>query len=393
MDADTLVANARATTGLECFGFDDFGLDDLGLDSCREGLDHYVEALEREAELTELGELAIEAQITASLVNRLRVTDWLTQHPEARRAPVERPLVVLGLPRTGTTLLSELLHRDPANRSLMRWEASDCVPPPTASTFATDPRIDAARATGAAMDALNPEFKAIHYEAPDGPTECVTLLAQDFKSLLWETIANVPSYGDWLFGCDFTSAYEYHHGALSLLQSSAPGRWALKTPQHSLALDALVAQYPDARLVMTHRDPVTVVGSVCSLARVLSGTFSDADHGDSINTRWTAVAEEIVNRVMDWRDRHGDDRFVDVAYGDLIADPVGTVGSIYGHFGEDLSAQAEASMRRYVDEHPRGEHGRHRYDVGALGLDRRELTARFAPYRERFGIPEEGSQR
>jgi hypothetical protein len=302
-------------------------------------------------------------------------------------------VVVLGLPRTGTTLLSELLHRDPANRSLMRWEAADCVPPPTTSTFATDPRIEAARAAGAAMDALNPAFKAIHYEAPDGPTECVTLLAQDFKSLLWETIANVPSYGEWLFACDFASAYAYHHGALSLLQSSAPGRWALKTPQHSLALDALVAHYPDARLVMTHRDPVTVVGSVCSLARVLSGTFSDADHRDSINARWTAVAEEIVNRVMSWRDRHGDERFVDVAYDDLIADPVGTVRSVYGRFGEELSAQAEASMRRYLDQHPRGEHGSHQYDVGALGLDRQELTARFARYRQRFRIPEEGSQR
>ena len=388
MDADTLVANARASTGLESFGLESFGPD-----TYREGLDRYVEALEREAELTELGEIAIEAQILASLVNRLRVTEWLAQHPAARDAPVERPLVVLGLPRTGTTLLSELLHRDPANRSLMRWEAGDCVPPPRAATFATDPRIDAARAAGEAMDALNPAFKAIHYEAPDGPTECVTLLAQDFKSLLWETIANVPSYGDWLFECDFTSAYEYHRGALSLLQSGAPGRWALKTPQHSLALDALVAQYPDARLVMTHRDPVTVVGSVCSLARVLSGTFSDADHGDSINARWTAVAEEIVTRVMEWRDRHGDERFVDVAYGDLVADPVGTVGSIYEHFGEDLSAQAEASMRRYVGEHPRGEHGSHQYDLDVLGLDRQELVTRFARYRERFGILEEGSQR
>jgi hypothetical protein len=385
MDADTLVASARASTGLH-----QFGLGGFGLESYREGLDRYVEALEREADLTELGELAIEAQITASLENRLRVTEWLAQHPAAHGAPIERPLVVLGLPRTGTTLLSELLHRDPANRSLMRWEAGDCVPPPSAATFTTDPRIEAARASGDAMDALNPAFKAIHYEAPDGPTECVTLLAQDFKSLLWETIANVPSYGDWLFGCDFTSAYEYHRGALALLQSGAPGRWALKTPQHSLALDALVAQYPDARLVMTHRDPVTVVGSLCSLARVLSGTFSDADHGDSINARWTAVAEEIVERVMDWRNRHGDERFVDLAYGDLVADPVGTVRSTYEHFGEELSAQAEASMRQYVGAHPRGEHGHHRYDIGVLGLDRRELEARFARYRERFGIPEEG---
>jgi hypothetical protein len=379
VNADEIITAARTQTGL----------DDFGSDSFREGLEIYVDALNNEAQLSELGTAALEAQLTGNLVNRLRVTAWVADHPEVLDTRVERPIVVLGLPRTGTTLLSELLHCDPANRSLMRWEAQDSVPPPEAATFDSDPRIDAARESAAMMDALNPGFAAIHYEAPDGPTECVAVLAQDFKSLLWECIANVPSYGEWLLACDETSAYEYHHLVLRMLQSRAPGRWALKTPHHCLALDAVVAQYPDAQLVMTHRDPVTVVASLTSLVRSLSGTFSDNDHGEYINDRWTAVAEEIVDRVTAWRAEHGDAAFVDVAYRDLVEDPVGEVRRIYERADAGLTPEAEAAMRGYLADHPQGAHGRHRYTPAELGLDVGELEERFGAYRARFGIPVE----
>ena len=374
MDADALVAAARAQTGLQ----------DFGGDSYREGLVRLVDSLRDEAELSELGVAALSDIITKALANRLRVTAWIDDHPEVLVAPVARPIAVLGMPRTGTTLLTELLHRDPANRSLMGWEANDSVPPPERHEFVDGPRVEAARAAAGMLDALNPGFRAIHYEAPDGPTECVTLLAQDFKSLLWETLANIPSYGDWLLTCDHRSAYEYHHRALQLLQSRAPGRWALKTPHHCLALDALTEQYPDVLLVMTHRDPIEVVSSLCSLIRSLSGTFSDADHGAYINQHWADVAVELVERVMRWRDEHGDERFVDVAYADLVRDPIAVVRGIYAGDGTELSAEAEAAMQRYLDEHPHGEHGRHAYDPAALGLDADELGARFATYRTRF---------
>ena len=382
MDAEGLVVGACETTGL----------DDFGGDPWREGLERYVAAVDAEADLSELGEVALEAQITANLLNRLRVTAWWTEHPELADERIERPLVVLGLPRTGTTLVSELLYRDPANRSLMRWEAGSSVPPPHAAEMATDPRVAEARASADGMDALNPEFKAIHYEAPDGPTECVAVLAQDFKSLLWSVIAHVPSYDAWLLECDERSAYEYHHDVLALLQSRAPGRWALKTPHHCLGVDALVARYPDARIVMTHRDPVTVMGSVCSLTRSLAGTFSDADHTASIAETWTTIAQTLVERVMSWRDAHGDDRFVDVAYDELLDDPVGTVAGVYEHFGEVLSTQAEVDMRRYVAEHPRGEHGHHEYRLDSLGLQAGALEERFRTYRDRFEIGHEGAR-
>ncbi|HEX6312466.1 MAG TPA: sulfotransferase [Acidimicrobiia bacterium] len=379
MQADELVAAARRETGL----------DDLGPESYREGLEVLVAALIDEAQLSDVGRLALESQITANLANRLRVTDWTTRHPELADERIERPVFILGMPRTGTTFLSYLFDQDPATRSLMRWESMNSVPPPEAATFTTDLRIAAARESATMLDTLNPGFKAVHYEAPDGPTECVAVLSQDFKSILWETIANVPSYGKWIAACDYTSAYEYHRRVLQLLQSRAPGRWVLKSPGHRLALDAVTGAYPDARFVVTHRDPVKVVASVCSLIASLSGTFSDADHRAYIAEHWTGVLTEMVTRVERFRERKRRYTFVDIAYADLVADPVGTVLATYDALGDELTPAAKAAMSAYASDNRQGKYGRHAYELAELGLDRGDLEARFAAYRNRYDIPPE----
>ena len=376
MDAAALIQRAR----------DETGLDDWGDETFRSGLEALVRALDAQAGLSELGVAAIEHQILANLTNRLRVYDWVQDHPGVRGEAVERPIIVLGLPRTGTTLVHELFHRDPANRSLMRWEAIDSVPPPDAATFDTDPRIEAARVAGAATDALNPGFRAIHYEAPDGPTECVAVLAQAFRSLLWSVVANVPSYTRWMLDADPAPAYDYHHLVLQLLQSAAPGRWALKTPHHAAFLDEVVRQYPDARLIMTHRDPVTVVASLCSLARSLGGTFSDFDHTADLAATWIDVALTVTDRMADFRDRHGDDRVADVYYDDLIAGPVAAVSQAIEHFGEELSPAAAGAMRAYVADDPSRGFGSHQYRATDLGIDAAAVAERFEPYTQRFGL-------
>ncbi len=376
VDATRLIEQARDQTGL----------DDWGGDSFRAGLAQFVDALDAEADLNELGKVALEQQIVENLTNRLRVTDWVDTHPDVLSEEVRTPIVVLGLPRTGTTLLHELLHRDPANRSLMRWEALDSVPPPDAASFDQDPRIEASRAASEAMNALSPDFQAIHYEAPDGPTECVALLSQEFRSLLWAVVANVPSYTRWMLDADPRPAYAYHHEVLQLLQSHAPGRWALKTPHHALFLETLLAEYPDARLVMTHRDPVTVVTSCCSLARTLGGTFSDVDHTADLARTWTHVAAEITDRAMDFRDRHGDEQIVDVTYDELVADPIGTVRGVLDHFGEPLSPAAATAMRQYLARDPHRGFAPHRYTPAEVGLDPEQVRHRFGAYAERFGV-------
>jgi hypothetical protein len=380
------VATPLDVERLEAAAVEAAGSDDFGSTSYRDGLTVLVGSLNHEAQLSELGTAALDAQITGMLENRLRVIAWRRAHPEVADERIEAPLVVIGLPRTGTTLLSALLGCDPGRRPLMRWESADCIPPPETATFHTDPRIEATWAGMQMLDAINPGFKAIHYDPADGPTECVTLLAQHFVSTLFETLANMPTYGEWLLAVDETDAYAHHHDVLQVLQSRAPGRWSLKSPHHGLAVRELRAQYPDARVVVTHRDPVTVIASVCSLIQSLSSTFSDADHTKYIAAHWPAVAEVIVTRIAEFRDTHGDDGFLDVQYPDLTADPLGVVRAIYEWEGTEYTPKAAAAMRAYMADNQQGKFGRHAYSLEPFGLDAGELTERFAPYVERFGV-------
>jgi hypothetical protein len=377
---DELLDEASAATGLDDFGPADF----------REGLDRYCDAVDAEARLNDLGAVAVSSAVVAALGNRLRVVDWHRRHPELADERVDAPVVVVGMFRAGTTLLSHLLDVDPGNRSLLRWEAGDSTPPPTPAEHRAGPRVDAARAGTEMLESLNPAIKAIHHEDADGPTECIAVMGQAFRSLSWEAIANVPSYGSWLLGADHRPAYEYHRSVLQVLQSGGVrGRWALKSPHHAIALDALTAVYPDARLVLLHRDPVVLSASVCSLIRTMTSTFSDADHGRYIAGRWPAMLEESVRRIDEFRRTRPDHPIIDVQYADLVRDPVGTVSSMYRSLGRELAPEAAAAIAAYVEARPKGAFGVHGYDLDDLGLDGGELAERFAGYVERYGIPTE----
>ena len=376
-----LVAEAEAATGLH----------DLG-DACvHDGLAAYCASVTAEASLNELGLAAVRGSIVGSLVTRLRVIDWSKRHAaELAGEQIVAPLVVIGLFRAGTTFLSCLLDQDLSNRALLRWEAGDPVPPATPDTFRDGPRVDAARAGAAMMDAINPRFKAIHHEDADGPTECIAVMSQDFKSLSWESITNVPSYSRWLLDVDQRSAYQYHHLVLRVLQSGGVrGRWTLKSPHHAIALDPLTAEYPDATLVVLHRDPLVLCASVCSLIGTLSGTFTDADHSAYIAEHWPAMLDESIRRIDAFRDAHPQVPIVDIQYADLVRDPVATLERIYSSGADDLTDDARARVQHYVDTHPKGRFGAHRYDLADLGLDAGRLEERFAGYIERYGVERE----
>ena len=219
------------------------------------------------------------------------------------------------------------------------------------------------------LETLNPAISAIHHETAVDPTECIAVMGQAFQSISWEAIANVPSYGAWWRAADDRPAYDYHRLVLQILQSGGVrGRWTLKSPHHALALDALVDTYPDARLVLLHRDPVALVGSVCSLVRVMSSTFSDADHRAYIAAHWQDTLEESVRRIDDFRARHPEHPILDVSYSDLARDPLGTLMALYDGLGLAPGVGAFAAVERYLVEHPRREFGSHTYDVGEFGL-------------------------
>jgi hypothetical protein len=381
--ADELADAARRESGLESLGDPDW----------REGLERLLESAAREGDLNALGRELLRGWIHRRLFNRLRVVDWSERHPEIRRERVARPLFVVGMLRTGTTLLCELLARDPANRPLWKWEGLDCLPPPERAHFGDDPRIAKMVAEMELTYALVPALKAIHFEPGDGPTECVALLGQSFRSQDWVGLFHVPGYSAWLHGdCDMRPAYRFHHLALQLLQSRAPGRWTLKAPGHLFALDALVAEYPDARFIVTHRDPHRTVASSASLSvtsRPESLTRSRLDPRPYYGALWLGILGTMTDRLIAFRQAQGDASFFDLHYLDFVRDPIAAVRGAYAHFGEALSEPAEAAMRSHLAASPQGRYGKHAYASEAFGLRREAIDQRFRAYCERFAVESE----
>jgi hypothetical protein len=377
---DEVVSKAAAETGL----------DDLGDPRWREGLDVLLDSVEHEAELNDVGRMILRSWIHERLVNRLQLTEWVSEHPDVRDAPVRAPVVVVGMLRTGSTLLCELLACDPENRPLMKWEGLRAIPPPETATFERDPRIAVEVEKQEAIYSVVPRLKAVHWEPGDGPTECVALLTQSFRAQDWHGLFRIPSYIEWFHACDMQPAYDYHRLSLQVLQSHAPGRWSLKAPGHLLALDALLTTYPDARVVVLHRDPARTVASSASLsATSRPDSLSSADFDGYYGSMWVDVLGTMVDRLIEYRGRMGDDRFLDLHYRELAADPVGAAGQIYRHFGETVSPEAEHRMREHLAAHPKGQYGSHAYTLADFGLREAEVRDRFAAYCERFAVEAE----
>ena len=382
LDAASLIQAARQKTGLAHFGDEHF----------REPLRLLTESFERDARLTFLGRMIARADLLRLLEYRLQVEAVHTAHPEITTAPIVRPLFVLGLPRTGTSILHELLAQDPASRLPMSWESMYPAPPPERATFDTDPRIAQVDKHLAGVDRLIPDFKSIHPMGARLPQECVALTAYDFASLQFHTTNRLPSYQAWLDDADLTWVYQQHRRWLQYLQWKVQAdRWVLKSPGHLWGLDALLAVYPDARIVQTHRDPLKVIASLVSLICTLRSMASDDIDPHEIGTDWTVRLARGLEHSIDVRDRVRlpASQVFDVQLPEFLRDEIGTVRRIYAHFEMTLSADAEDRMRRFLAANQADKHGRHTYRLGLGGLDEATERRRYARYQERFAIPNE----
>jgi hypothetical protein len=377
MHAEQLIDAAAAATGLSDFGGEDF----------RPGLDALLSSFEASAEPNAIGEPTLEALVTGTLSARLQVVDWWTQHPELADERIVEPVFIVGVSRSGTTALSHLLSVDPAVRAPRQWEAQQPVPPPEAATYETDERYLAAVEAdeNSIIHALNPAFKAMHYDPPNMPTECVPVMAQNMVSLQFNAMFHLPEYGEFVLGVDHVPTYAHHKRVYQLLQSRHPGRWVLKTPHHALAVDAIAEVYPDARFIWTHRDPATCIASTASISCGLGSTFSDADHRVAAGELWTEMITAMLERTADAHQRYGD-RFVDVDYRELVADPLATTAKLYDDLGIELTNEAEQRMAAHVAEHRQHRFGTHEYELADFGLERHALNDRLADYRAAYGL-------
>jgi Sulfotransferase family len=363
------------------------GSDDFGPDTWREGLEVLVRALNDEGSLNELGVAVFTDQLVGNLVNRLEVEQWYARHPEIAEQEIVAPLFGLGMPRTGSTATSFLVACDASRRPLRTWEAGTPCPPPEQATEHTDPRIAASQAIIDMTNEMFPDFVGMLPSSATGPQECLLIMALDFRSQIYEGMALIPSYTEWLLSCDMEPVYRYHERVLRLLQwHCPPTRWWLKTPSHMSSIRALDAIYPDARFVMTHRDIGAVIPSVCAVKEALSSPVLERLDLHALGRHEVDLWQESLRRLIEFRDDGREDRFFDVQFADVQGDPIAAMERLYAEMGDELTDDTRVRMGEWWAANGTERRRGARPDPAAYGLDIDALRRDFAFYHERFDV-------
>ncbi|MGW0039898.1 sulfotransferase family protein [Gordonia sp. NPDC003376] len=355
------------------------GLDDFGDDSHREPLQILLDSYRTEAGLTETGSKMFRFFLKGALIARLFSEASWQANPGYADVDIVRPVFVTGLPRTGTTALHRLLSADPRHQGLQMWLAEFPQPRPPRETWAENPVFRQIDAGFEQHHVDNPEFMGLHYMDAGEVEECWQLLRQSVMSISYESLAHVPSYSRWLAGQDWTPAYARHRRNLQLIGSNDPGkRWVLKNPSHLFALDALMATYPDALVIQTHRAPETIIASMCSLAEHATPGWSTTFVGERIGRSQLELWSRGLREFSTARGRYDQRQFLDIDFADLRADPFGVVERVYAALDTELSEDARAAMTALDEESRSGARTpRHRYQLSDYGLDEQQVAAAF----------------
>ena len=358
------------------------GLDDFGPGDFRVGLEVLLDSLERDGDLSEPATEGTLEDFRRRLVNRLEVEAWYRAHPQTDDLRVQGPVDINGLPRTGTTALANMLSCDPQFRCLRRWEQERPCPPPVLGDEEHDPRR---RASAEWVAEMNAAIGEKHIFELDSTMEDTELLGMAFHGQ--QFTLPVYTYQQWWRNCDMTATYEYHRRVAKLLQSRRPpDLWLYKAPHHNFHLEAFAMAYPDARFVMTHRDPVR---SVPSWVSIVSSILPEARGERDLHRLGREAAEHLrvgVEHAIAARARLGEDRFFDVHHRRLIKDPMGTVHDVYDWLGLELTPDVEATIERWQTVNRSGAHGQHRYTAEEFGLTDAQLRSDFDAYVRHFDV-------
>lgn len=379
-NAEQLMLDAQGRTGL----------DDFGNWSFQEPLRVLLKAYDEEANLTPFGRIAVRWDMVRYLSNLLRTRDEEKRIPRILETPIVQPTVILGVPRSGTTFLHNLLAHDPANLVPRCWQT--IYPYPDRGRTSAYSRSKAVARQFASFLRLVPELQSLHPLEADAAQECIEITGQVIQSLRFDTTHYVPAYAEWLEGAGHVEAYRFHKRFLQHLQhQNGAGRWVLKSPDHIFALNALREVYPDARFVFVHRDPMRVLPSVARLTHVLRHPFTRKvdlmQIGRQVSDRWAEGAQLLIDASETLK--VSPERVSHVQYRDLVRDPFKTVTAIYKHFGWTLTDQASARLRRAIDERPNGGYGRNEYRVEDYGLNPAAERKRYSSYVAHFRISPE----
>lgn len=368
---DRLRRHAQTRTGLQEWGDESFTI----------GLERLTTALNRQARLSQVGRIAAYWNLLDHLCVRLQVEHYRAQRPEVAAQQIKQPLFIVGLPRTGTTILHELIAQDPTMRSPASWEVTRPVPPPVAHTYHSDKRIAAVDRLLGLLERLTPGFQVIHAVDAELPQECVYILASSFTSEQFGYLYNVPEYRDWVLQHDMTAAYAWHARFLQHLQVDFRRQhWVLKAPAHLANLKYLLAQYPDAAIVWTHRRPLAAIASFSSLTCTLRRGFSASVDPLSTGAYEFQHFSKVALRAMEDRLALDTGQFIDVSFNAICTDPIAVIKAIYRRLDWEMSGETEVLMRDYLERRPRNLYGQHRYSAAAFGLDSLQEQQRYSKY-------------